>query len=402
MVSVKEKKTQKVKVKDDISDEVKDAFRKHAKFYQEYDVPPQWKDQPIACKEPNLDPFKKINWKNLWEADRKGRLFWHEDENNEIVWSYICAEAKSSRGIKDIAEDVVATIKAGDLQISRFAYAPEWKQELIDDIESKRELENDFFNTKRDLFFTDVNMELQQDKDVCEALNATWLSSKVTAVGSEVRGIWYEGELKQQGVSEYEDIKIQKMKLKSINKKECAELVQEIKNYKEAVNPWSYDGINGNYGGPEKTWYTIEVVPINPNSETDYTILEKLPNLAKIVNEITSVDKCTWLVVTRVEPKKGVIQRHTDIGHDSWDYQTKNGPKLGRSLRVHFPIQVDEDCVFTQVGLDGETEDFRLKTGEYYYMDKRKPHWVVNNSEDYRFHVIMDLECEQKHLDALL
>lgn len=401
MVSVKEKKTKKVKVKDDISDEVKDSFREHAKFYQQYDVPPQWKNQPIACKEPNLDPFKKVNWKNLWEADQKGRLFFKK-ENDEIVWSYICAEAKSGRGIKDVAEDVVAHIKTGDLQISRFAYADGYMDDLIKDIESKRELENDLFDTKCDLFFTDVNMELQQDKDLCNAINATWLSSKVTAVGSEVRGIWYSGELKQPGVSKYEDIKIQKMKLSSINKKECAELVQEIKDYKEAVNPWSYDGINGNYGGPEKTWYTIEVVPINPNSEVDYTILEKIPKLAKVVNEITSVDKCTWLVITRVEPKNGVIQRHTDIGHDSWDYQTKNGPKLGRSLRIHFPIQVDEECIFTQVGLDGETEDFCLKTGEYYYMDKRKPHWVVNNSENYRFHVIMDIECEQKHLDALL
>ena len=35
MVSVKEKKTKKVKVKDDISDEVKDSFREHAKFYQQ-------------------------------------------------------------------------------------------------------------------------------------------------------------------------------------------------------------------------------------------------------------------------------------------------------------------------------------------------------------------------------
>ena len=75
--------------------------------------------------------------------------------------------------------------------------------------------------------------------------------------------------------------------------------------------------------------------------------------------------------------------------------------KLGRSIRVHFPIQVDDDCVFTQVGLDGVEEDFKLKTGEYYYMDKRKPHWVKNNSENYRFHVIMDLECEQKHLDSM-
>lgn len=401
MVSVKENKTKKVKVKVDISDEVKDSFREHAKFYQQYDVPPQWKNQPIACKEPNLDPFKKVNWKNLWEADQKGRLFFKK-ENDQIVWSYICAEAKSGRGIKDVAEDVVAHIKPGDLQISRFAYADGYMDDLINNIESKRELENDLFDTKCDLFFTDVNMELQQDKDLCEAIGATWLSSKVTAVGSEVRGIWYSGELKQAGMSQYEDIKIQKMNINSITKKDCAELVQEIQDYKEAVNPWSYDGINGNYGGPEKTWYTIEVVPINPNSKVDYTILEKLPKLAKIVNEITSVEKCTWLVITRVEPKKGVIQRHSDIGHDSWDYQTKNGPKLGRSLRVHFPIQVDEECVFTQVGLDGVEEDFRLKTGEYYYMDKRKPHWVVNNSDNYRFHVIMDLECEQKHLDALL
>ena len=84
-----------------------------------------------------------------------------------------------------------------------------------------------------------------------------------------------------------------------------------------------------------------------------------------------------------------------------WDYKTKNGPKIGNSLRVHFPIQVDEDCIFTQVGMDGKEIDHRLKTNNYYYMDKRKPHWVKNNSENYRFHVIMDLECEQKHLDSI-
>ena len=218
MVSVKEKKTKKVKVKDDILDEVKDSFREHAKFYQQYDVPPQWKNQPIACKEPNLDPFKKINWKNLWEADQKGRLFFKK-ENDEIVWSYICAEAKSGRGIKDVAEDVVAHIKAGDLQITRFAYADGYMDDLVKDIENRRELENDLFDTRCDLFFTDVNMELQKDKNLCEAINATWLSSKVTAVGSEVRGIWYSGELKQAGMSQDEDIKIQKMNINSITKK---------------------------------------------------------------------------------------------------------------------------------------------------------------------------------------
>ena len=386
----------------EISDEIKETYKNHAKFYQDYDIPPQWKNQPIASKEQNLDPFKKINWKNLYDANEKGKLFFKE-VGGELVWSYIISESKTNRGVKDFADDVVGTIKVGDLQVSRFAYKDNYKQDLINDIEDKRKINNFMFpDEKKNLWFTDINMELDKDKSLCDDMNSTWLSSKVTAVGSEVRGIWYNGDTKQKGFSPYEDLKIKKMNLSSITKSECKDLVNEIINYQEALNSWSYDGINGNYGGPEKTWSTIEIVPINPNSEIDYKIIDNLPKLKKIIEDITTVEKCTWIVITRVEPKKGIIMRHSDIGHDSWDYQTKNGLKLGQSLRVHFPLQVDNDCVFTQVGIDGIEEKYNLKVGEYYYMDKRKPHWVVNNSDNFRFHVIMDLVCEQKHLDSLI
>jgi|TARA_B100000085_G_scaffold65807_1_gene58543 hypothetical protein len=386
----------------DISDEVKEVYKNHAKFYQDYDIPQQWKNQPISSKERNLDPFKKMNWKNLYDANKKGRLFFKE-VNGEIVWSYIISESKTNRGLKDFADDVVGTIKVGDLQVLRFAYKDNYKQDLINDIEDKRKINNFIFdNEKKNLWFTDINMELDKDKSLCNDMNLKWLSSKVTAVGSEVRGIWYNGDTKQKGFSPYEDLKIKKMNFSSITKNECKELVDEIINYQEALNSWSYDGINGNYGGPEKTWSTVEIVPINPNSEIDYKIIDNLPKLKKIIEVITTVKKCTWIVITRVEPKKGIIMRHSDIGHDSWDYQTKNGLKIGQSLRVHFPLQVDNNCVFTQVGIDGIEENYNLKVGEYYYMDKRKPHWVVNNSDNFRFHVIMDLECEQKHLDSLI
>ena len=386
----------------EISDEIKETYKNHAKFYQDYDIPPQWKNQPIASKEQNIDPFKKINWKNLYDANEKGRLFFKEVDG-ELVWSYIISESKTNRGVKDFADDVVGTIKVGDLQVYRFAYKDNYKQDLINDIEDKRKINNFMFpNEKKNLWFTDINMELDKDKSLCDDMNLNWLSSKVTAVGSEVRGIWYNGDTKQKGFSPYEDLKIKKMNLSSITKSECKDLVDEIINYQEALNSWSYDGINGNYGGPEKTWSTVEIVPINPNSEIDYKIIDNLPKLKKIIEDITTVEKCTWIVITRVEPKKGIIMRHSDIGHDSWDYQTKNGLKLGQSLRVHFPLQVDNDCVFTQVGIDGIEEKYNLKVGEYYYMDKRKPHWVVNNSDNFRFHVIMDLECEQKHLDSLI
>jgi hypothetical protein len=386
----------------EIEESIKEQYKEEAKFFQKYDVPPIHESQPIATKEKNLDPFKKVNWKNIFDENYKGN-YRYKKVDGELVWAYFIKESKSNRGIKDIADDIVGRIQPGDLQITRFAYNDEYKDDLIQNIQKERVEKNNFFSdTEKDLWFTDVNMELDEDKSLVEDIGGRWLSSKITAVGSEVRGMYYCGTKEQPGFSKHEDITIKKMNFKSLTDKECSELVEEIKNYQDALNPWSYDGINGNYGGPEKTWYTIEVVPIKPDSPTDHKILDSLPKLKKIVETITTVDKCTWLVITRVEPKKGLIQRHTDIGYDSWDYKTKNGPKVGNSLRVHFPIQVDDDCVFTQVGLDGNEIDHRLKVGEYYYMDKRKPHWVVNNSENYRFHVIMDIECEEKHLDALL
>ena len=251
------------------NEKLKNLYKEHAKFYQRYDISPQWKNQPISSKELNLDPFKKINWKNLFDADEKGALN-YKKVNGEIVWSYICSESKTNRKLKDFADDCVGNIRVGDLQISRFAYKKKYKKDLLNHIQNKRILKNSLFDGKRDLWFTDINMELDSDKKICNDLNASWLSSKVTAVGSEVRGIWYVGSLRQRGFEKLEDIKIKKMNFKSITKNNCEELVHEIINYKDALNSWSYDGINGNYGGPDKTWSTIEIVPINPNSKIDY------------------------------------------------------------------------------------------------------------------------------------
>ena len=49
----------------DIDETIKEQYKVEAKFFQDYDCPPQWSKQPIASNEQNLDPFKKVNWKNL-------------------------------------------------------------------------------------------------------------------------------------------------------------------------------------------------------------------------------------------------------------------------------------------------------------------------------------------------
>ena len=132
-----------------VLDEVKDKYKEYAKFFQEYDRPPQHEHQPIATKEKNLDPFKKINWKNLYDSNELNR-FHHKLVDDKLVWAYIISESKSNRGIKDIADDIVGRIDVGDLQITRFAYHDDYIDDLISDIQSKRESTTDFFTMQKE------------------------------------------------------------------------------------------------------------------------------------------------------------------------------------------------------------------------------------------------------------
>ena len=99
-----------------------------------------------------------------------------------MVWAFFMIESKSDRGIKDIAKDVIGRIQPGDLQVTRFAYKDGYLDELILEINKQRE-------ETTDLWFTDVNMELSKDKELAEKIGARHLSSKITAVGSEVPNI---------------------------------------------------------------------------------------------------------------------------------------------------------------------------------------------------------------------
>ena len=181
---------------------MKDKYKDYARFFQEYDRPGCWTSQPIATKEKNLDPFKKVNWKTVYDNHEKDS-FYFKEVDGELVWAFFMIESKSNRGIKDIAGDVIGRIQPGDLQITRFAYKDDYLDELILEINKQREETTDFFTTSRDLWFTNVNMELENDKELLNKIGGNHLSSKITAVGSEVRGIWYVGQKEQPGYSQY-------------------------------------------------------------------------------------------------------------------------------------------------------------------------------------------------------
>jgi len=43
-----------------------------------------------------------------------------------------------------------------------------------------------------------------------------------------------------------------------------------------------------------------------------------------------------------------------------------------------------------------------MKQGEYWYMDKRKPHAVYNKGDTFRYHMIFDMKVTQDLWDHLI
>ena len=95
--------------------------------------------------------YKKINWKNVFDAEEKERFFYKEIDG-ELVWAYFIQESKSNRGLKDIADDIVGRIQPGDLQITRFAYRKECMNELIENILELARIKNKFIDEYKTYF----------------------------------------------------------------------------------------------------------------------------------------------------------------------------------------------------------------------------------------------------------
>jgi hypothetical protein len=105
-----------------------------------------------------------------------------------------------------------------------------------------------------------------------------------------------------------------------------------------------------------------------------------------------------WLAVAKVSPKKGTIKRHSDKGIDKMNA----GIQIGKTARIHYCLQSNPEAYFELQDLQGGTNTYYMKQGEYWYMDKRKPHSVYNKGDTSRYHMIFDMKITQTVLDNLI
>jgi len=348
-----------------------------------------------------INPFAKMHWGILKTEHEGGKLYIDENKNYGIVSSY----AKGNRKIRDFSTSVVGEIKSGDYIVKRFFYKDGYKEDLINYINKMRSEESEFFGSDRDVWFTHINMEHSDDKAIPESLGSTWVSSKIDAVCAEVRGVYYSGTLQQKGILKYEDICCCKFDYPMIEGLD--DFTMELDEY--VGDGWGVADHQKSYGGKDKTWTSVEIIPLTVTygtgkakqglrGELNGDYIKRFPVIEEIVSRMTSLDDCLWLAVAKVSPERGIITRHSDKGIDKMNA----GIQIGKTARIHYPLKTNKEAYFEMQNLKGGTEKYHMEQGEYWYMDKRKPHAVYNYGDSFRYHMIFDTKINQDILDRII
>ena len=91
-----------------------------------------------------------------------------------------------------------------------------------------------------------------------------------------------------------------------------------------------------------------------------------------------------------LSPGGGELQRHTDqVDPDA-------GVNDYKLMRFHFPIVTNKDVTFSQWDYKAERVSCHMKVGECWYLDVRKPHQAINDGEDMRTHLVIDIEANDE------
>ncbi len=148
----------------------------------------------------------------------------------------------------------------------------------------------------------------------------------------------------------------------------------------------------GHYDPPlSREWKAIMLVSLNGESvdeesqrgADDYTkmkrtkIVEKLPYFQEILNSF----KCRQgrVRILKLAPGAG-INMHRDIRHEAANIA------VGR-VRLHIPIHTNDRVTFFVGG-----ERIKMSPGRLYYVNFSKPHYVQNEGDTDRLHLVLDLE----------
>ena len=121
----------------------------------------------------------------------------------------------------------------------------------------------------------------------------------------------------------------------------------------------------------------------------DTPLREQFPYVNEILSKIPT-DRIERVRFMSLAPGGGELSRHTD------QVDPYLGVTDGKMMRLHIPVITNPNMEFTSWSMHGEKNVVNMSEGELWYLDIRKPHMAVNNGEETRIHLVVDIEANDK------
>jgi len=343
-----------------------------------------------------LSPFSQFKKNNIAEALHNGTLI----SDHEVAFAQV-AKTKVSTRITMHCDTIIGRKYPGDLTIKYLAGSPE---DLIHLLYRYKDENSWLYVWAADEVQNAIAMQAGYD----------YVGGKITTFG-EVFSIYFRNG--SMNLMPREHDKIDPIELVGLSKI-CdvrPKLVSSIaKKIKEIDTGYSVHYSNYNRG---KAWSAISLRGYRPDptfitkpeemsdkwkkehggeifSMQDTKLYTQFPEVRELAEAYeTDVHRVRFM---KLLPGGGEIERHTDtVDPDS-------GFRIGKLARLHFPIKTNPMVTFTIWDIKDTRINKQYKVGECFVLDTQFPHRVINEGNEDRIHLVVDLLVNKKLRDTIL
>ena len=297
---------------------------------------------------------------------------------------------------------LLGTKQPGDINIKHFGYKTE---DDINNIITELKENTEYTSNNVWLF---INEESQEDKSIADKAGFNKIGVKYNSV-ADIIGVYYKDaeskfeDTQHPKVPVYEKYTLKPFALdfedvvpqiaKQLEEMEV-EFTNHYSNYNKAKS-WSAISLRGYT--PD---YKFITKPIEMNKKwkeehkdehfelQDTEWRKKFPLVEKILSQFqTEIHRVRFM---NLKPGGGELERHTD------QVDPDLGIQDGRLMRVHIPIKTNANVEFTSWSTTGSKVIANMDTGSCWYLDIRKPHMAINNGNDWRTHLVIDVVANEQ------
>ena len=338
-----------------------------------------------------LSPFGKMKKNNIADLLSKDEYIRIIDGNNVIGYmeTSIC---KVRTPIKMYQDIIIGFKEKGDRIIHRLSYNDTFLSRIVNALQ----------NIQENCWLFSVEGQYKID-DIAEKAGFKKVGIKINTF-ADIFHVYYKGEQRVTPEIQREEL----INIAKVNIRIPQPLLDSLLN---TPPPTEYENHYSNYN-KDKSWSAIALVgyskdpkmiekPIEMSDEWK----EKHKNDAFFIQHTTAFKRYSPIIETllklipaqyhRVRLMKlksggGELSRHTD------QVDPELGVKDGRLMRLHIPLKTNDGVIFSSWDVSGAERKVNMKVGECWYLDIRKPHKAINNGDEERIHLVIDVEANDE------